>query len=191
MLVGKRINIRRTCKDDLKYFLDWFNNEEIYYLTSTPFYLQNKDTIERSFCIENPNTMSFIVELKDSTVIGYVALHGINWINKTGEFEIVIANKEFRNKNYWLEIYAVFFYYIFNTLNLRKISGFITEYNRNSYRLMEYFGIEREALIKKHFYYNDCYYDRYIYSVFRDDYKKRLEKISMKYIILYPEIDEH
>lgn len=184
MLSGRRIKIRRVCKSDIPLLVKWFKDQEIYSMTTTSYYFQSPQNIEKGILSAgNLRTLCFVVSTFDNKVISFVRLYNISWISRNANFEIMIGEREYRNKNYWAEIYAVFFDYVFNCLNLRKISGFISENNKRSLKLVDFLRANREAILKKHFYYNGRYYDRHIFSIFRDEYKQRLEKLGRRYLL--------
>ncbi|MBE8215183.1 MAG: GNAT family N-acetyltransferase [Endozoicomonadaceae bacterium] len=59
--------------------------------------------------------------------------------------------------------------YAFSKKNIKRLYADIVEYNIASQRILQKCGFQLDAILRKHMYKNDQYYDQYIFSKLADD----------------------
>jgi RimJ/RimL family protein N-acetyltransferase len=169
--------LRRAVKADIPKALKWQANEEMVYLTGVPR-LSLQEDLERELSQPFPNRLIFIIQIKD-TAIGYLALSNIRWKDRSGQFGIIVGEKDYWNKLYGANVYVIFLDYAFNTLNMNKIYGIVPENNQRHIRLIEKGGGKKEGILKEHIFKDGRYYDVYMYGFLQRDYlegKKESQK---------------
>lgn len=77
------------------------------------------------------NSVSFMVRtVQEDRLIGFVAIHGIEWNNKTGLLAIGIGDANDRGKGYGKEAIHLILKYAFYELNLHRIGLDVISYNK-------------------------------------------------------------
>lgn len=60
----------------------------------------------------------------------------------------------------------------FNNMGLNRIQAFVSLENTASCRLLERLGFEREGIFREKHFFQGEYYDHYIYSLLKKEWKK-------------------
>ncbi len=101
-LIGKKIYLSPLTKEDISSeYINWLNDYETNagnsHATIPNTYSKTLSYIES---IENSKSdiVLSIRTKKDDEHIGNVSVQNINWINRSGEFAIIIGNKKHRGK---------------------------------------------------------------------------------------------
>ena len=68
---------------------------------------------------------------------------------------------------------------LFRYFNLNKIFTEVYEFNEESIRMHEVFGFRREAVLQEYKYYDGKYYAMHIFSIGRDDFYDRIQKLGI------------
>lgn len=106
-----------------------------------------------------------IKEKGSSELAGYVSLQNINYVNRTGDFGIILREK-FRGKGLTKEAIELFFTYLKQHLNIRKINLKVLASNEVAINLYKKIGFIEEGFMKEQVYINDTYEDLLIMSKF-------------------------
>jgi len=99
IIEGKRVRMRPIEKKDLEKTLKWANDPEIAYYTGYIFPVSMEMEVkwyERILAEESRKT--FIIENKESVVIGLTAILNIDWKNRKAELSMLIGEKEYWGK---------------------------------------------------------------------------------------------
>ena len=108
----------------------------------------------------------------DDRLVGDIALHTIQWRNRSAEIGVGIASKDNRGKGYGTEAVKLILSYAFNDLGLDRVGANTFEHNTGCRRALEKNGMVQEGVNRKAAYIAGRYYDRILYSMLRDEYKK-------------------
>lgn len=165
------IYLRELKKSDLDgNWFTWFNNKDI-----TKY--QDKGTFPNSvekqsqyyeYLLQSTKDVVFaIVDKKTERHIGNIGVHQIDYVHRRCEIGIIIGENEFQGKGYASICINAIKEYIFNTLNLRRITVFIMSENISSIKSFEKCGFSKEGILKEYFYKNGKYLDNYIYSLLK------------------------
>lgn len=165
------IYLRELRKSDLEgNWFTWFNNKNI-----TKY--QDKGTFPNSvekqsqyyeYLLQSTKDVVFaIIEKKTEKHIGNIGVHQIDYIHRRCEVGIVIGENEFQGRGYAFICINAIKEYIFNTLNLRRITVFIMSENISSIKSFEKCGFSKEGIMKEYFYKNGKYLDNYVYSLLK------------------------
>lgn len=120
--------------------------------------------------ISNKNVYLAIDELQTSEFIGIVQLSNIDWISRTADFGVNIGNRTKVGKGYGNECIKLFFKYVFQNLNLRKINLKVVQFNDNAIRLYKNIGFQQEGLLKQEVFYENVYHDVIQMSLFSENF---------------------
>ena len=110
--------------------------------------------------------------LNDGTIIGDVALQGIDEANRSCSIGMGIAKIENRNKGFGYEAMQLIIAHGFNNMGLERITGNTLEINTGSIKLMEKSGFVQEGRERKAIYFAGKKHDRLNYALLVEDYKK-------------------
>jgi len=83
----------------------------------------------------------------------------------------VIILKKFRGKGYSVEAMKIFFNYIFDQINLRKVKLEVLKENAKAIKIYQDMGFNEEGLLKEHIYQDRKYKDLLVMSLFSEDFK--------------------
>jgi RimJ/RimL family protein N-acetyltransferase len=97
----------------------------------------------------DPNAVAFHLRtLADDRLIGFVALHSIEWNNRTALLGIGIGEFDYRGKGYGTDALQLILRYAFEELNLFRIGLNVIENNRSAIRVYEKAGFRREGVTR-------------------------------------------
>lgn len=100
-----------------------------------------------------------IESLEDHSLLGYVYLDKINWIDRTAWFGILIGNRDHHRRGVGKLATQQMLDYAKNQLNLRKILAEVVVYNQASDAFFRKLGFVEEGRIKEKTYLNAAYHD--------------------------------
>ena len=162
--------------DDLKYLNEWRNDLENKIMSQgfrlPVTMLQDEEWLKQKMSYSNGSELFLIVEeINKSLPIGLIQLTNIDYISGTAQWGFIIGDKAKRGKGYSVEAPHMFFGYVFNVLNLRKLYGYTLGYNKKTFNMLQKIGIfHEEGRLKNQYYLNGEYHDVLITSIFREDY---------------------
>ncbi|QHT63166.1 GNAT family N-acetyltransferase [Paenibacillus lycopersici] len=96
------------------------------------------------------NTIEFMLRtLEDDRLIGFAALHGIEWNNRSSRLAVGIGDPEDRGRGYGKDAVAMLLRYAFLELNLERISLEVIAYNLAAIRVYEKAGFVEEGRLRE------------------------------------------
>ncbi|MBO7747212.1 GNAT family N-acetyltransferase [Paenibacillus sp. MWE-103] len=131
---------------------------ELSRFTESYDYLRNVDT---DYAVPQPaaffeqaengkNTIEFMLRtLEDDRLVGFAALHGIEWNNRSSRLAVGIGDAEDRGKGYGKDAVAMLLRYAFLELNLERISLEVIAYNEAAIRVYEKAGFAVEGRLRE------------------------------------------
>jgi RimJ/RimL family protein N-acetyltransferase len=175
MLKGKKINLRPLKIEDAKHTLELrYDVEANKALIAYPYPVNienEKEWIENLYPKGVRENIYFAIEENSSNeFVGYLSLQKINYINRNGNFGVIIL-KKFRGKGYSAEAMKLFFVYIFDQINLRKIKLEVLKENAKAIKIYKDLGFNEEGILKEHIYQDGKYKDLLMMSLFSEDFK--------------------
>ncbi len=158
--------------EDRMDILKW-RNEQVYHLrqnkqlteTDQENYLNT--VVNKLFDQEQPNQLLFSY-LQDDECIGYGGLVHINWIDKNAEISFIMNTKLEKEhfSMHWKTFLKLIEQVAFIELKLYKIFTFAFDLRPHLYAPIEDSGFVKEAILKKHCFFNGEYKDVIIHSKF-------------------------
>lgn len=172
MLIGERIILRPLKTEDLEKTHQWRNNLELIKLTQGirfPKTLEmDKDWFENALNDKSNRNIYFGVdEIETNEYIGIIQLNNIDYISGTASWGFMIGETKNQSKGIGTEFSSLIFNYVFNYLNLRKITSYIVGNNAVSIKLFKKMGFNEEGILRNHYFVNGEYHDVIIMSLFR------------------------
>jgi RimJ/RimL family protein N-acetyltransferase len=144
------------------------------------FYLRNVDT-DMAFPIvpgvfnsdengDNTHHSFRIRLLEDGRLIGFAALHGIEWNNGMGDLSIGIGNPLDRGKGYGSEALKLLLQFAFLELNLHRIGLDVISYNEPAIRSYIRSGFSEEGRVREAIYREGKRYDRIYMGLLKQEW---------------------
>lgn len=108
--------------------------------------------------------------LETDVLIGFVALHNIEWNNQAGLLAIGIGDENFRGKGYGTDALNLILRYAFCELNLNRVGLDVIGYNHQAIRAYEKAGFIEEGRMREAVLRNGKAYDRVIMGILKKDW---------------------
>jgi len=99
-----------------------------------------------------------------------VGLTGIDWKNRRAVLGIVIGEKEYWDNGYGTEAIATLLRFVFQEMNLHRISLRVYTYNQRAIRCYEKCGFKLEGRLRQARFRDGEYYDELIMGILRDEF---------------------
>lgn len=120
---------------------------------------------------QRSNSVSFMLRtLQDDRLIGFVAIHGVEWNNRTGLLAIGIGDTNDRGKGYGREAIHLILKYAFYELNLHRIGLDVISYNKPAIALYKKMGFQIEGRMREAVQRDRKCFDRIIMGILRDEW---------------------
>lgn len=175
--------LRRADRDDMETVIRWMEDEDFQrFLYGDParspkqVRAQIVGMLGRSAGNVLPGAIQLLIDSPSRGPIGLISLQNISWRNRNCSIDIYIGAKELRSGVVAaLSIYRAL-EYVFDELNMHRITAFIYAFNRASWRVFEATGAQRELTLKDQVYRDGQYHDVYGYGLLRPEYDAFREK---------------
>lgn len=117
------------------------------------------------------NSIWLGIFLKTSgTHIGNIDISGINWINRTGIYNILIGELSEQGKGYGFESSVALLRHVFNRLNLNRIQLGVEVGNKSAIALYKKLGFQEEGILRQNICKNGVLTDSLIMGLLRDEF---------------------
>jgi len=169
------IILREPREDDLYIWYTWLNDPEVTKHQNKGLFPNTID-IQRKYMItmqESSTDILFVIQHKKTgSHIGCVALHNIDWINRSANLGILIGNKHYWGKGIgklaWNMITKHGLFY----LNLHRIYADCFAENKATVKIAQASGYKIEGTVRDKYYKGGEYHDAIILSVLKDEFKE-------------------
>lgn len=183
MLKGKIIYLRCLEMEDLEKTWQWHNDFEIQKMTCGPMRFVSKE-IERKWIeskvLDNQKDIYLsICAIENNEMIGLISINNIDYLNRRCFCGgIVIGNKQYRDGQAYIESITLMKKYVFEQLNMHKLTGSCLETHIMSRAHMEIEGYVQDGILRDDVFKNGQYHNVLLFSLLRKDYYANLEKLS-------------
>ena len=174
---GKLVRLAPSSRDDAEVFARW---------SQDPDYLRNQDTdyarpysaetfIERfNPGRENPNAVMFDLRtVEDNRLIGFVAIHSIEWNNQAGLLAIGIGEPNYRGHGYGADALRLILRYAFDELNLHRVGLDVISNNAQAIRAYERVGFKQEGVQRESVFRDGQRHGRVVMGILRDEWQAK------------------
>ncbi|HSJ56839.1 MAG TPA: GNAT family protein, partial [Anaerolineae bacterium] len=122
--------------------------------------------------IRDPSTVEFrIYTLDDDRLIGFVALHSLEWNNRAARLVIGIGEPEYRGRGYGSDALRLVLRYAFRELNLERVGLNVNGNNARAIRAYEKVGFRHEGAMRRALRRDGQWQDRIIMGILYDEWK--------------------
>lgn len=162
-LESERLYLRGITPDDIsEKYLSWLNDQETSLQNSHalfPYSLENLKSYVNSVYTNKNIIVLAIIDKETNTHIGNISLQGINWINRSAEYAILLGDKNYWRKGIAYEASKLIIDHGFNNLNLHRIHCGTTSENYGMQKLAQKLNMQQEGVRKEAFYKHGKYMD--------------------------------
>ncbi|WGL61356.1 GNAT family protein [Pigmentibacter sp. JX0631] len=156
-----------TKDSEISKYLNWESHVNI---NDTIDYLARILLLSKKFPISNLGIEISTIEYKK--IIGTVGLLPKH-ITSPYTYELgFVLNKEWWGKGIALDAVQCLINYAFENYEIQRIEAFCVTENLKSWTLLEKIGMLREGIRRNFFYKNKIFYDIYMYSILKNEWKK-------------------
>lgn len=134
-----------------------------------PMNLENhKEWISKMYPYGVLTNIHFAVEeIESNDFVGYCSATSINYINRNAHVGFFI-HKNARGKKYFKEIQILFYAYLFNEINLKKVYSHALAYNEIAIHTDKKIGFEVDGILKEHIFQSGKYHDALMLSLTKE-----------------------
>lgn len=119
---GERLQLTAFSQQDAEQLAQFSEDAEYLRNLDTDFALPRDSAYYKGeLAAQNKNMLQFALRLPDKTLLGFVALHSIEWNNRCCLLAIGIGNVQYRGQGYGGEALQLILNYAFNELNLNRV----------------------------------------------------------------------
>lgn len=185
-ILNKQTFINKDCaivplrSEDRYKIMKWRNEQMFHLRQSKPLTKSDQDNyfdtvIKKLFLEDQPHQLLFSY-LHNKTCIGYGGLVHINWVDKNAEISFIMDTE--LEKKYFSKHWKIFLSLIeevaFDELKLHKIFTFAYDLRPHLYEPIEESGFQKEAILKRHIFFNGEYKNVVIHSKFNSSKKEQI-----------------
>ncbi|MBC6972792.1 GNAT family N-acetyltransferase [Bacillus sp. Xin] len=174
LFLGENIKLAAIRAEDIEQMALWQEDSE---------YLRNVDTdaavpqslheIKDHELLKGrkSNGVSFMLRtIQEDILIGFVALHSIEWNNRAGLLAIGIGDKNYRGKGYGAEGLRLILKYAFYELNLHRVGLDVISYNKTAIEVYKKVGFKVEGCMREAVQRDGMSFDRIIMGILRNEW---------------------
>jgi RimJ/RimL family protein N-acetyltransferase len=174
LFIGERVRLAAPVPEDAQFFARWNEDSEFMRQMDTdyarPRNVQDYEEITKS--MRGENSMLFHVRtIRDDRLIGFVAVHNIEWNNQTGLISIGIGDPDYRSKGFGSEAMRLAMNYAFNELNLFRLGLDVIGDNSRAIHTYEKLGFRHEGSMRQAVHRDGKRVDRLIMGILREEWE--------------------
>lgn len=163
MYTGKKVRLREYRREDIMSAQNYVNDPEVKKLMNPGIpYLYTLEDEQRWFenVSANKGNYNFAIEtLEGNKYIGGCGLNNIDWKNRVAVVGIFIGDKNYWGKGYGSDAMNILIRFIFEQMNMHKISLHVFSYNERAIRCYEKCGFIKEGILREEIFCDGKYYD--------------------------------
>ncbi|UCF10713.1 MAG: GNAT family N-acetyltransferase [Candidatus Bipolaricaulota bacterium] len=172
-LVGERLYLRPLDECDLDRCLCWINDGEI--LTTLGRRTPMSRSMEREWLLgqyKDDTTFSLAIVLRDGDRhIGNAGLHGIQRVDRSAEFGLLVGDKTEWGKGYGTQAGRLVIDHGFRQLGLHRIWLRVFAFNERAHRVYEKIGFTHEGVLRESYYAGGTFHDTVVMSILASEWK--------------------
>ncbi|KJD43463.1 GNAT family N-acetyltransferase [Paenibacillus terrae] len=176
LFYGDRIKLSAVREEDAETMFKW--GEDAEYLRNVDTDLALPYTLKQMESEGSPSSNEVYFRLRtleDDVLIGFVAIHGIEWNNRIGQLAIGIGNTDYRGKGYGAEAVRLILRYAFYELNLNRVGLDVIEYNEQAIRTYEKAGFQHEGRVRSAVLRDGNSYDRIMMGMLYSEWNESVK----------------
>ena len=179
-LTGKMVRFTPLQLENIYKHFEWNNDPELNRLDSEIPYMEEsfgdfKQRFERIVTHPSKNTVDFEIHARDGTLIGTAYVADISEHHRHCTAGITIGDRRYWGRNYGRDALTVLLRYCFQELRMHRVTTETFEYNTAWKSLVEWAGFEREGVEREYLFRDGVYWDKEIYGLLKQEYRKGQE----------------
>ncbi|MBO5950263.1 MAG: GNAT family N-acetyltransferase [Fibrobacteraceae bacterium] len=192
MLKGKFVYLRMIELADVELTYGWHNDCELQKMTCGPIRVVSKE-IEKNWVLSKTTNNGKDIYLsiclnENDKMIGLISINDIDFLNrKCNCGGILIGDKDYRDGVAYRESLKMMRAYVFEQLNMNKLTGKCLESHVLSRADMESAGYKLEGTLRDEVYKNGIFHNVLCYSLLKSEYSefKSLYDDEDKYLLVF------
>jgi ribosomal-protein-alanine N-acetyltransferase len=180
---SKRITLCALNPEEIKEaYSGWINSQKTDVYTQHALFPHFPDRLmdyyqERT---RSKNSVWLAIKVKDDGQhIGNIDISNIDWVNRSGIYNVLIGSDAHHGKGYAFEASILILRHVFNRLNLNRIQLGVRSDNLAAIKLYEKLGFVKEGLLRKTILDNGQYLDTLVMGLLRDEFNAKNGSISL------------
>lgn len=171
LFTGQLVKLTAYKAEDIAVMEKWHEDDVYLRNVDTDIaFPKSKSEIE-SDLKSHSNSFEFALRTLDKDeLIGFVAIHSIEWNNQKGLLAIGIGEAKNRNKGYGSDALKVILRYAFHELNLNRVGLDVIEYNPGGVRAYEKAGFKHEGRLRSAVNRDGKFYDLLNMGILRSEW---------------------
>lgn len=172
---GKLIRLIAVRNSDAEEMASWQEHSDYLRKVDTDFALPKSiEALRERDQSKGAGNIEFRLRtLEEDKLIGFVALHGMEWNNQACLLAIGIGNPEYRGKGYGTEALNLILRYAFYELNLNRVGLDVISYNLPAIKAYEKAGFKVEGQMRSAVLRDGKQYDRVIMGILREEWMEK------------------
>ena len=175
LFIGRRIRLSAPRETDNETMLSWYEDSTFLRNVDTdlakPQTLSEIKSFAESATSDKNNVLFYIRDLETDSLLGFIALSGIEWNNGCAMLAIGIGEAKNRNKGYGTEAIQLLLNYAFNELNLHRVGLNYISFNDAGKHLYGKSGFSHEGTVREYVHRDGKYYDLVYMGVLRTEWE--------------------
>lgn len=119
----------------------------------------------------------------DSSALGMISIHDIDYINSNAMFGVYVAERKENNKGVGFNATMLALDFAFNAMGLHRIGLDVVKTNKNAIHLYEKIGFLKEGVKREAFFCDGKYFDVDIMSIFKDAFTIDKNKFKNRLVL--------
>jgi RimJ/RimL family protein N-acetyltransferase len=175
LFVGARVRLAAPRPEDAAVVSSWTGDSRYLRLVDTDIAVpKTARDCERASCRVGDSFDFRVRTLEGDTLVGFVALFGIEWNNRSAVTAIGIGDPANRRRGYAREAMTLLLRYAFAEANLERVGLDVISYNAAAIALYESLGFVREGVRRRAVLRDGRFADRFDYGILREEWAQRL-----------------
>jgi RimJ/RimL family protein N-acetyltransferase len=174
LFTGERVRLAAPVPEDAQLFARW-NEDSQYMRQMDTDYVRPRsvhDYEEMTKSMRSENSMLFHIRtIREDRMIGFVAVHNIEWNNQTGLISIGIGDPDYRSKGFGSEAMRLVMNYAFNELNLYRLGLDVIGDNARAIHAYEKLGFRHEGIVRRAVHRDGLRVDRIYMGILREEWE--------------------
>ncbi|RAL24146.1 GNAT family N-acetyltransferase [Thermoflavimicrobium daqui] len=147
-LEGKKIYLHQVSIEDTDLYFQFLFDPEVRKLTGIPntFTREQVRQYIRSKTKDTTSLLLLIAQKGSNTVIGDIALHNIDTVNRSANIRVFISDEQNQEKGYEYEVLNLVLEYGFGILKLHRMELNVFSYNEKVLHVFKKIGFQKEEV---------------------------------------------
>jgi len=175
LLSGERIYLSYPIPEDAEQMAEWYKDMVFMRNVDTGIARpMGKEKIRKQTeeMLGDEHSIYFHIRMiATDELVGFVALHGIEWNNGCATLSIGIGDAKKRGQGYGRESIQLLLAYAFQELNLHRVGLNYISYNPRAEYLYQFCGFVREGVVREYVHRDNAYYDLIYMGILREEWE--------------------